>query len=85
MKKSTGDIIILHKCTKNHHQVMYGSWNMVCDRQTDRHGQTEKVTYRGGCTTTIYLPKPPSADLTIKSDLVLTNPIGKDGVWSWST
>ena len=22
IKKSTGDIIILHKCTKNHHQVL---------------------------------------------------------------
>ena len=30
--KMPGDIIILHKCTKNYDQVMYGSWNMVCDR-----------------------------------------------------
>ena len=28
----------------------------------------------------IRLPKSVSTDLTIKSDLVLTNPIGKDGV-----
>ena len=34
-------------------------------------------------TTSIHLPKSVSADLTIKSD-VLTNPIGKDGVWVWS-
>ena len=32
----------------------------------------------------IHLPKPVSTDLTIKSDLVLTNPIGKDGVQGWS-
>ena len=25
IKKTTGDIIILHKCTKNHHQVLYCS------------------------------------------------------------
>ena len=30
-------------------------------------------------TTSVYLPKPVSTDLTIKPDLVLTNPIGKDG------
>ena len=29
-------------------------------------------------------PKPVSTDLTIKSDLVLISPIGKDGLWSWS-
>ena len=32
MKKITGDIIILHMCTKNHNH-MYGSWDMECDRQ----------------------------------------------------
>ena len=32
MKKTTGDIIILHMCTKNYDQMMYGSWDMVCDR-----------------------------------------------------
>ena len=32
MKKIPGDIIILHKCTKNYNQMMYSSWNMVCDR-----------------------------------------------------
>ena len=31
MKKTTGDII-LHMGTKNYDQMMYGSWNMVCDR-----------------------------------------------------
>ena len=30
--------------------------------------------------TSIRLPKPVSADLTIKSDLALTNPIGKHGL-----
>ena len=31
-KKTPGDIIILHMCTKNYDQMMYGSWDMVCDR-----------------------------------------------------
>ena len=31
MKKSPQDIIILHSCTKNYDQMMYGSWDMVCD------------------------------------------------------
>ena len=35
-------------------------------------------------TISINLPKPVSIDLTIKLDLVLTNPIGKDRVQSWS-
>ena len=35
--------------------------------------------------TSAHLPKPISTDLTIKSDSVLTNPIGKDRVPSWST
>ena len=35
-------------------------------------------------TTSIHLPKPLSTDLTIKSDSVLSNPIGKDGVQSCS-
>ena len=44
-----GDIIILHTCTKDYDQMMYGSWGMVRDRQMD--GRMEKVTYRGGCPT----------------------------------
>ena len=31
-------------------------------------------------TTSVYLPKPASTDLPIRSDSVLTNAIGKDGV-----
>ena len=29
MKKTPGDIIILHMCTKNHDQMIYGSWDML--------------------------------------------------------
>ena len=40
MKKTPGDIIILHTCTKNYDQMMYSSWDMVhngwMDGQTDR-------------------------------------------------
>ena len=32
MKKNPGDIIILHKLTKNYDQMMCGSWDMVHDR-----------------------------------------------------
>ena len=35
MKKIPGDIIILHMCTKNYDQMMYGSQDMVRDRRTD--------------------------------------------------
>ena len=30
-KKPPGEIIILHKCTKNYDQMIYSSWDMVCD------------------------------------------------------
>ena len=33
MKKIAGDIIILHMCTKNHNNAMYGSWEMERDGQ----------------------------------------------------
>ena len=43
MKINPGDIIILHMCTKNYDQMMYGSWDMMregwigrrADKQTD--------------------------------------------------
>ena len=34
--------------------------------------------------TSVHLSNPVSNDLTIKPDSVLTNPVGKDGVRSWS-
>ena len=40
MKKNPGDIIILHMCTTNYGHMMYSSWDMVCDRWTNR--QTDK-------------------------------------------
>ena len=40
MKTRPGDIIILHLCTKNYDQMMYGSWDMVCDRRSNR--QTDR-------------------------------------------
>ena len=49
MKKTPGDIILLHMCTKNYDYMMYSSWDMVCNGRTDR--QKEKVAYRGGCPT----------------------------------
>ena len=35
-------------------------------------------------TTYVYVPKPVSTDLRVKSDFALTNPIGKDEVRGWS-
>ena len=32
MKKTPGDIIILHKWAKNHDHMLFCSWDMVCDR-----------------------------------------------------
>ena len=32
-KKITGDITSLHKCTKNHNHIMYGSWDVERSRQ----------------------------------------------------
>ena len=31
MKKIPGDIILLHKCTKNHDHMLYCSWDMAHD------------------------------------------------------
>ena len=33
IKKASGDVIILHICTKNHYHTMYASWDMECERQ----------------------------------------------------
>ena len=35
--KILGDIIVLHKCTKNHNNMIYGSWHTEWDRQKFRH------------------------------------------------
>ena len=32
MKKIPGDIIILHRSTKNYYHMLYCSWDMMCDR-----------------------------------------------------
>ena len=32
IKQSPGDVIILHKCTKNYDHMVNCSWDMVCDR-----------------------------------------------------
>ena len=33
LKKTPGDIIILHRCSINENHMMYGSWDMEHDRQ----------------------------------------------------
>ena len=49
-EKAPEDIIILHMGTKNYDQMIYGSWDMVCDRRMDRWMDRwmEEVIYRGG-------------------------------------
>ena len=32
LKKASGDVIILHMCTKNDDHIIYASWDMECDR-----------------------------------------------------
>ena len=32
IRKTAGDIIILHLCTTNDNHMMYGSWDIKCDR-----------------------------------------------------
>ena len=49
-------------------------WQVRSEKTKDRKAST-LIT----ATTNVHLPKPVSTDLTIKSDLVFTNPIGKDG------
>ena len=34
IKKASGDVIILHMCTKNHDHMMYASWDMKCGRDS---------------------------------------------------
>ena len=41
IKKMPGDII-LHMCTKNNDHMMYGSWNMVCNKLMDRQMDGQK-------------------------------------------
>ena len=36
MKKTPGDIIVLHMCTKNNDHMMYSCWDMVHKVQSDR-------------------------------------------------
>ena len=33
LKKTPGEIIILHKCTIKDNHMIYGSWDMTCNRQ----------------------------------------------------
>ena len=43
MKKKPGDVIILHRCTKNYNQMMCSSW--VCDATDEQtKGQTDRRT-----------------------------------------
>ena len=32
MKQASGDVIILHTCTKKHNHMMYASWDMECNK-----------------------------------------------------
>ena len=46
MREMPGNITILHMCTKNYYQMMYGSWDMVWGERADG-----KSDIRGGCPT----------------------------------
>ena len=49
-KKAHGDVIILHKCNKNHYHMLFCSWDMVHDRCN---------YYFSFCTLFALLPTPP--------------------------
>ena len=42
MKQKPGDITILHMCTKNYDQVMYGSWDIARERRTAKQTDRQK-------------------------------------------
>ena len=52
-------------------------------KMMDQVWESQKRISINKATTSVHLPKPISTDLT-RPDSVLTNPIGKDGVQSWS-
>ena len=63
MKKMPGDIIIVYMCTKNYDQMMYGSWDIVCNRWMDRlmagwMDEQIEVTCRGGCPLNVFHSHP---------------------------
>ena len=60
-------------------QILVSSELQVRSKKAKKGQASTLIT----ATTSIYLFKPVSTDLTVKSDLILTNPIGKDGVQSW--
>ena len=68
-----------HNATRKH---------LFLDPLGDRSGLTKPKKGQASilitATTSVHLPKQVSTDPTIKSNLVSTNPIGKDGVRSWS-
>ena len=54
------------------------------ERSGMRKPKKDKHQHQSQLTTSVHLPSPISTDLPIKPDSVFTNPIGKDGVRSWS-
>ena len=64
-------------CNQKTHIPVSSRWQVRSDKAKKGWASTL-------ITATTHLPRPVSTDLTIKSDSVLTNPIGKDGVRGWS-
>ena len=63
----------LHSATRKH-LFLYAQGDRSGLRKPKKGQASALIT----ATTSIHLPKPVSFDLTIKTDSVLTNPIGKD-------
>ena len=67
------------KCNQKTPIPVYSGWQVRSEKA--KKGQASTLAT---AITSIHLPKPVLTDLIIKPDSVLTNPVGQDGVRSWS-
>ena len=70
--------------TENSSVVTNDTQGYQCERSGLEKAKKGLASTLITATTSVHLPKPVSTNLTINPDSVLTNPIGKDGVQSWS-
>ena len=75
-----GIFTIKGHCATRENLFLYPQGDKSGLRKPKKGGTSKLIT----ATTSVHLPKPVSTDLTIKLDSLLTNPIEKDGVNSFS-
>ena len=69
--------------TKNYDHMIYGSWDMVCNRWMVR--KMEKVTYKGKCPTWQYLPTNKSLTLSLPSHMLLSHVVQQTKINNFKT